>query len=39
MYQNTGLEVFSLGLGQAVAFYDVDDTDGLLGALDQVRVG
>ena len=39
MYQNTGLEAFSLGLGQAVAFYDVDDTDGLLGALDQVRVG
>jgi hypothetical protein len=39
MYQNTGLDFFSLGMGQAVAFYDVDDTDGLLRALDQARVG
>lgn len=39
MYQNTGLDFFSLGPGQTVAFYDVDDTDGLLGALDQARVG
>jgi hypothetical protein len=38
MYQNTGLDFFSLGLGQAVAFYDVGDTDGLLRALDQARV-
>ncbi|MDJ0358248.1 hypothetical protein [Paenarthrobacter sp. PH39-S1] len=39
MYQNTGLDVFSLGRGRAVGFYDVGDTDGLLGALDQARVG
>lgn len=39
MYQNTGLDFFSLGLGQTVAFYDVGDTDGLLGALDRARVG
>lgn len=39
MYQNTGLDFFSLGPGQAVAFYDVGDTDGLLGALDQARIG
>ncbi len=39
MYQNTGLDFFSLGVGQAVAFYDVGDTDSLLRALDQARVG
>jgi hypothetical protein len=39
MYQNTGLDFFSLGLGQAVAFYDVADADELMGALDQARVG
>lgn len=39
MYQNTGMDFFSAGLGQAVAFYDVADTDGLLNALDQARVG
>ncbi|WP_052690532.1 hypothetical protein [Pseudarthrobacter chlorophenolicus] len=38
MYQNTGMDFFSLGLGQTVAFYDVEDTEGLLGALDQSRV-
>jgi hypothetical protein len=38
MYQNTGLDLFSLGLGQTVAFYDVEDTGGLLSALDQARV-
>ena len=38
MYQNTGLDLFSLGLGQSVAFYDVEDTGGLLNALDQARV-
>jgi hypothetical protein len=31
MYQNTGLDFFSLGLGQAVAFHDVADTDELMG--------
>lgn len=35
MYQNTGMDFFSLGLGQTVAFYDVPDPDGLLNALDQ----
>lgn len=39
MYQNTGLDFFSLGLGQTVAFYDIEDPDGLLGALDRARVG
>jgi hypothetical protein len=38
MYQNTGLDFFSLGLGQAVAFYDVADADELMGALDEARV-
>jgi hypothetical protein len=38
MYQNTGLDLFSLGLGQTVAFYDVEDTGGLLSGLDQARV-
>jgi hypothetical protein len=38
MYQNTGLDLFSLGLGQTAAFYDVEDTGGLLSALDQARV-
>jgi hypothetical protein len=37
MYQNTGLDFFSLGLGQNVAFFDVPDADGLLMALDQVQ--
>ncbi|MEV8148419.1 hypothetical protein AB0O52_09720 [Arthrobacter sp. NPDC080073] len=39
MYQNTGLDFFSLGMGQAVAFYDVGDIDGLKRALDQAQVG
>jgi hypothetical protein len=39
MYQNTGMDFFSLGLGQSVAFYDVADTEGLLSGLDQARVG
>jgi hypothetical protein len=39
MYQNTGLDFFSLGLGQNVAFFDVPDADGLLRALDQVQAG
>jgi hypothetical protein len=39
MYQNTGMDFFSLGLGQTVAFYDVPDPDGLLYALDQAKVG
>lgn len=39
MYQNTGLDFFGRGLGQVVAFYDVEDAAGLLGALDQARVG
>ncbi|MCB5275391.1 hypothetical protein BJG92_02939 [Arthrobacter sp. SO5] len=39
MYQNTGLDFFSLGLGQNVAFFDVPDADGLLMALDQVQAG
>ena len=39
MYQNTGLDFFSLGLGQNVAFFDVPDTDGLLFALNQVQAG
>lgn len=39
MYQNTGMDFFSLGLGQAVAFFDVPDRDGLLRALDQATVG
>jgi hypothetical protein len=39
MYQNTGLDFFSLGMGQTVAFYDVGDPDGLLRALDQARPG
>ncbi|MBT2568154.1 hypothetical protein J7I84_16935 [Arthrobacter sp. ISL-85] len=39
MYQNTGTDFFSFGLGQSVAFYDVEDTEGLLGALDESRVG
>jgi hypothetical protein len=39
MYQNTGLDFFSLGLGQTVAFYDVEDGDGLLAALDQAQAG
>jgi len=39
MYQNTGLDFFGLGLGQTVAFYDVDDGDGLLRALDQAQAG
>ncbi|APX03947.1 hypothetical protein [Arthrobacter sp. QXT-31] len=38
-YQNTGLDFFSLGLGQSVAFFDVPDADGLLRALDQVHAG
>lgn len=38
MYQNTGMDFFSLGLGQAVAFFDVPDPDGLLHALDQATV-
>ncbi|BCW78901.1 hypothetical protein NicSoilC5_09200 [Arthrobacter sp. NicSoilC5] len=37
MYQNTGMDFFSLG--QAVAFFDVPDRDGLLRALDQATVG
>lgn len=39
MYQNTGLDLFSLGMGQAVAFYDVAEPDGLTRALDIARVG
>ena len=39
MYQNKGMDFFSLGLGQTVAFYDVSDTEGLLYALDQATVG
>lgn len=39
MYQNTGLDIFSLGMGQTVAFYDVSDADGLMAALDRARVG
>ncbi|KQQ80903.1 hypothetical protein [Arthrobacter sp. Leaf137] len=39
MYQNTGMDVVSFGLGQTVAFYDVADAEGLLSALDQARVG
>jgi hypothetical protein len=39
MYQNTGLDFFSLGLGQNVAFFDVPDAHGLLTALDQVQAG
>jgi hypothetical protein len=39
MYQNTGLDFFSLGLGQNVAFFDVPDANGLLTALDQVQAG
>jgi hypothetical protein len=39
MYQNTGLDFFSLGMGQNVAFFDVPDTDGLLMALDHVQAG
>ncbi|MDQ0664294.1 hypothetical protein QFZ35_002792 [Arthrobacter ulcerisalmonis] len=39
MYQNTGVDFFSLGLGQTVAFYDVEDTEGLLNAMDESRVG
>lgn len=35
MYQNTGMDFFSLGMGQAMAFFDVPDSDGLLRALDQ----
>lgn len=38
MPQNTGLDFFSLGMGQTVAFYDVEDGEGLLRALDQARV-
>ncbi|MFF2346872.1 hypothetical protein [Pseudarthrobacter sp. NPDC058119] len=37
MYQNTGMDFFSLG--QGVAFFDVPDRDGLLRALDQATVG
>lgn len=39
MYQNTGLDLLSLGLGQNVAFFDVPDTAGLLMALHQVQAG
>lgn len=39
MYQNTGLDFFSFGLGQTVAFYDVADSDGLMRALEEARVG
>lgn len=39
MYQNTGMDFFSLGLGQNVAFFDVPDIVGLLTALDQVQAG
>ncbi|MBT8158973.1 MULTISPECIES: hypothetical protein [Arthrobacter] len=39
MYQNTGLDFFIFGMGQAVAFYDVADTDGLMVALEKARVG
>jgi hypothetical protein len=38
IYQNTGMDLFSFGLGQTVAFYDVEDTGGLLSALDQASV-
>ncbi|WP_416417953.1 hypothetical protein [Paenarthrobacter aromaticivorans] len=38
MYQNTGMDFFGLGMGQTVTFFDVDDVDGLMGALDQARV-
>jgi hypothetical protein len=33
MYANTGMEAFARGAGADVAFYDVADVDGLLGAL------
>ncbi|TDK24076.1 PH domain-containing protein [Arthrobacter crusticola] len=36
-YQNTGLDLFSLGQGQVVAFYDVDDADALVSALDRAK--
>jgi hypothetical protein len=39
MYQNTGLDFFSLGLGQNVAFFDVPDAHGLLTALNQAQGG
>lgn len=38
MPQNAGLNFFSLGQGQAVAFYDVEDSGELLNALDQAKV-
>lgn len=38
MYQNTGLDFMGLGMGQAVAFYDVADPGDLLRALDRVGV-
>jgi hypothetical protein len=37
MYQNTGMDFFSFGMGQNVAFFDVQDVGGLLMALDQVQ--
>jgi hypothetical protein len=39
IYQNAWLDFFSLRMGHAVAFYDIADTDGLVRALGQARVG
>lgn len=39
MYQNTGLDFFSFGMGQTVAFYDVEDSEGLTRALEEAHVG
>ncbi|MCF3138772.1 hypothetical protein LRQ04_05830 [Paenarthrobacter sp. AR 02] len=38
LYQNTGMDVFRLGMGQTVAFYDVEDVEGLTAAMEQARV-
>lgn len=38
MPQNAGLDFFSLGQGQTVAFYDVEDSGELFRALDQAKV-
>lgn len=37
MYQNTGLEFFTFGMGQSVGFFDVENPDSLMLALDQAQ--
>ncbi len=36
-YQNTGLDLFSMGQAQGVAFFDVDDPDALIRELDRAK--